>query len=91
MVKEPLGDFFFNWTNGEKKHERFLDDLNKYHYTTRFTDEFDKESIPSLDLVAEIPNNKLATNPFIKARNRHQHLHYSSSQPDHVEKSIVHS
>ena len=46
-----INDIFFIWTHGEEELELFLDELNKYNPNIKFTHEFNKKSIPFLDLV----------------------------------------
>ena len=45
-----IDDVFFIWTHGKEKLEEFLKDFNKYHPNIKLTHEFNKESIPFLDL-----------------------------------------
>ena len=41
---------FFIWTHGKEKLESSWEDFNNYHPNIKFTHEFNKESIPFLDL-----------------------------------------
>ena len=41
---------FFIWTHGKEKLEEFLKDFNNYHPNIKLIHEFNKESIPFLDL-----------------------------------------
>ena len=45
-----IDDVFFIWTHGKEKLEEFLKDFNNYHLIIKLTHEFNKESIPFLDL-----------------------------------------
>ena len=45
-----IDDVFFIWTHGKEKLEEFLKDFNNYHPNIKLTHEFNKESIPFLDL-----------------------------------------
>ena len=67
----------------------FLDELNKHHANIKFTDGFNEESNPFLDLEVKLSYKKLATDLFIKAIDTHQYLHYTSSQPEHIKRSTV--
>ena len=80
---------FFIWTPGEEKLKFFLNDLNKYHSNVNFTHESNKECINFLDLTVSLADNKVSNDLYIKPTDRHQYLHYSSSHPDHIKKSIV--
>ena len=45
-----IDDVFFIWTHGKEKLEEFLKDFNNYHPNIKLIHEFNKESIPFLDL-----------------------------------------
>ena len=45
-----IDDVFFTWTHDKEKLEEFLKDFNNYHLNIKLTYEFNKESIPFLDL-----------------------------------------
>ena len=56
-------DVFFIWTHDEEKLESFIDDLNSYHLSTKFTHESNKGYIPFFDL---------NVNLYIESTDRHQ-------------------
>ena len=82
---------FFILTHGEEKLALFINDANKYHPNIKFSHESNKEHIPFLDLNLKLSGNKLSTNLYIKSTDRHQHLYYTSSHPEHTKKSVVYS
>ena len=45
-----IDDVFFIWTHRKEKLEEFLKNFNNYHPNIKLTHEFNKESIPFLDL-----------------------------------------
>ena len=51
--------------------------------------EFNKESIPFLDLKVSLSGGYLTTDLDIKSTVKHQYLHYTSAHPDHTKSSIV--
>ena len=51
-----IDDVFFIWTHGKEKLEEFLKDFNNYHPNIKLTYEFNKGSIPFLDLIQTIPD-----------------------------------
>ena len=53
--------------------------------------ECNKEHIPFLDLNVKLSGNKLSSDLYIKSTDRHQHLHYMYSHPEHTKKSVVYS
>ena len=45
-----IDDIFFIWEHGEESLEIFLNKLNSFHSTIKFTAEFSKETIEFLDV-----------------------------------------
>ena len=45
-----IGDIFFIWEHGQESLENFLNQLNSFHPTIKFTAEYSKETINFLDL-----------------------------------------
>ena len=83
-----IDDVFFIWTHGKEKLEEFLKDFNNYHPNIKLTHEFNKESIPFLDLKVSLSGGQLTTDLHIKSTDKHQYLHYTSAHPDHTKRSI---
>ena len=86
-----IDDIFFIWTHGQDKLEQFLDDLNKFHPSIKFTHESSRKNVTFLDIDVKFLNGKIITDLHIKATDRHQYLHYTSSHPYHTKRSIVYS
>ena len=86
-----IDDGFFIWKYGEEKLEEFLKDFNNYHPNIKFTFEFNKESIPFLDLQVSLSRRQLTTDLLIKSTDKHQYFHYTYAHPDHTKRSIVFS
>ena len=86
-----IDDVFFIWTHGKEKLEEFLKDFNNYHPNIKLTHEFNKESIPFLDLKVSLSVGQLTTDLHIKSTDKHQYLHYTSAYPDPTKLSIVFS
>ena len=42
--------YFFIWEHGEESLEKFLNKLNTFHLTIKFTAEYSKEAINFLDV-----------------------------------------
>ena len=57
----------------------------------KFTFESNKENINFLEVNINLSNGHLMTNIYIKPKNCHQYLDYSSSHPNHIKHSIVYS
>ena len=77
------------WTHDKGKLEESLKDFNNYQSNIKFTHEFNKESIPFLNLKVSFSGGQLTTDLHIKSTDKHQCLHYTSSHPDHTKSSIV--
>ena len=86
-----IDDVFFIWTHGKEKLEEFLKDFNNYHPNIKLTHEFNKESIPFLDLKVSLSGGQLTIDLHIKSTDKHQYLHYKFAHPDHTKRSIVFS
>ena len=86
-----IDDVFFIWTHGKEKLSLFLEDLNNFHSNIKFFHEVNKESIHFLDHNIRLSDGNISTDLYPKATDRHQFLHYTSSNPDHTKSSIVFS
>ena len=88
LLTRYIDDIFLNWTKTKRELYTFL---NSFHPNIRFTHE---HSINFLDLtVFKGPQfaftNLLDTKTFQKPLNLYQYLHFSSSHPKNVFKSII--
>ena len=86
-----IDDGFLIWTHGKEKLEEFLKDFNKYHPNIKLTHEFNKESIPFLDLRVSLRGGQLTIDLHITSTDKHQYFPYISPHPDHTKGSIVFS
>ena len=86
-----IDDVFLIWTHGKEKLEEFLKDFNNYHPNIKLTHEFNKESIPFLDLRVSLCGGQLTIDLHITSTDKHQYLPYISLHPDHTKRSIVFS
>ena len=86
-----IDDIFFIWTHGKDKLEKFLDDLNSFDNNIKFTHESSKENVTFLDLIVKLSKGRLTTDLHIKDTDRHQYLHFNSSNPGHTKRSIIYS
>ena len=99
--KKPLAwwpyidDIFMLWHHGERELEKFLEFLNCYHPTTKFTANYSRKEIETernfLDVSVRKKNNQLVTDLYIKPTDTHQYLHASSCHIYHSKKSIRYS
>ena len=56
-----------------------------------FTDESSRKNVIFLDVDVKFWNGQIITDLHIEATDRHQYLHYTSSHPHHIQRSIVYS
>ena len=86
-----IDDIFMLWQHGEKELENFLEFLNCYHPTIKFTADYSREEIHFLDVSVRKTNKQLVTDLYIKPTDTHQYLHASSCHVYHSKKSIPYS
>ena len=71
--------------------ENFLNKLNSFHPTIKFTAEDSKETINFLDVNIRLVGGELMTDLLVKPTDTHQFLDPSSSHPYHCKKGIPYS
>ena len=86
-----IDDIFAIWTHGEDKLIKFIDDINGYHRTIKFTTECSRESVTYLDTRITRDGNRLVTDLHTKPTDTHQYLHCRSCHPSHCKTSIAYS
>ena len=86
-----LYDIFFIWTSDEESLTRFIDHMNSFHTTIKFTSEYSTTETHFLDVVIRKEENGLTTDLFVKPTDKHQYLHSTSCHPRHCKTSIAYS
>ena len=86
-----IDDIFFILTHGQDKLEQYLVDLNKFHLSIKLTHESSRNNATFLDVDVKFLNGRIITDLHIKATDRDQYLHYTSSHPYHTKRPIVYS
>ena len=86
-----IDDIFFIWLEGEDKLLQFMKKLHEFHPSLKFTYEYSGTKVNFLDVIVEIDARQLISKPFFKPTDCHRYLHYESSHPPHVKRSIVYS
>ena len=79
------------WQHGEKELEKFLEFLNCYHPTIKFTTSYSRKEINFLEVSVRKKNIQLVTDLYIKPTDTHQYLNASSCHVYHSKKSILYS
>ena len=66
-----------------------MEKFNNFTPNHRFMYESSEKSIPFLDLITAVSEQKSKTTLHIKSTGRHRYLHYASSHPEHTKHSVV--
>ena len=86
-----IDDIFFIWPHGHSTLKDFHHFVNSFHHSIKFTFEISTSEIPFLDVLVKLRSNSISTSVFYKPTDNHQYLHFSSSHPLSLKKSIVFS
>ena len=76
-----IDDIFFIWENREESLRDFIDQVNLFHPTIKFTAEYSKEEVTFEDLNIKLIDGELQTDLFVKPADTHQFLDPTSSHP----------
>ena len=97
IIKKPwlwwryIDDIFMIWQHGEEELKLFLEKLNSFHPSIKFTCEYSREKVSYLDVQVVVREGKLKTDLCVKPTDSHQYLDPSSCHPYHCTKSIPYS
>ena len=97
LMKKPwlwwryIDDIFMIWQHGEDELKTFLEKLNNFHPSIKFTCEYSREKVNYLDVQVIVREGKLITDLYVKQTDSHQYLDPSSCHPYHCTKSIPYS
>ena len=84
-----IDDIFMIWSHGIQAITLFMDILNNYHSTIKFTYEYSKQEISFLDtIVYKTENNELFTKAYHKPTDNKQYLHFHSAHPRKQKESV---
>ena len=85
-----IDDIFLIWTGDQNTLDIFLNEINNIHPTLKFTSSSSATtpSIPFLDTLVSIKNNKISTDLYRKPTDRCQYLLPSSCHPQHITRNI---
>ena len=82
-----IDDIFFIWEHGEESLKVFIEQVNMFHSTIKFTVEYSTEEVNFLDLNIKLIDGEL-TDLFVKPTDTHQFLDPTSCHPYHSKKGI---
>ena len=86
-----IDDVFMVWPFGEGCLNDFLEQINHFHPTIKFTAEWSNSSISFLDVRVLLNQGRITTDLFQKPTDTHQYLHQNSCHPKHCKSSIPYS
>ena len=78
-----IDDIFFMWEHGEELLKEFINKINSFHPTIKFTADWSKEKVSFLDVDVTLNNGVLSTELFVKPTETHQFLDPTSCHPYH--------
>ena len=81
-------DVSFIWEHGEDSLKQFIETLNGFHPTIKFTTERSREGINLLDVNVRLRNRQLETDLYIKPTDTHQFFDSTSCHLYYCKKSI---
>ena len=74
-----IDDLSFIWEQGEESLRNFIDQVNLFQPTIKFTAEYSKEEVNFLDLNIKLSDGKPKADFFVKPTDTHQFLDLTSS------------
>ena len=86
-----IDDIFMIWPHGEDCLKIFIENINSFHPTIKFTADYSKVSVHFLDTTVTIENGSLKTDLFNKPTDKHNYLLPSSCHPPHCTRNIPYS
>ena len=69
----------------------FMRELNTFDSNIKFTYKYSHKIVSFLDLQVDIVESKSISSLFVKSKDGHQYLHYSSGHPENTKRSIIYS
>ena len=98
MIKKPkvrlryIDDIFYIWEHGEDELTKWLEHLNNFHKTIKFTNEWSHTKINFLDTTVKVNiDNKLYTDLYVKPTDTNSYLNYNSAHPPNCKNSLPYS
>ncbi len=86
-----IDDVFAIWDKGQELLQTFLQQINDFHPSIKFTAETSTDRVAFLDTTVILEGNKLHTDLYTKPTDTHQYLSPQSCHPRHCTSSIPYS
>ena len=81
-------DVFMLWQHGEEELKKYLDTINCYHPTIKFTAEYTRPKINILDVTVMKKGYQLVTDLYLKSTDTHLYLNASLCHISQCKKSL---
>ena len=81
-------DVVMLWQHGEQELKKYLDTLNYYHLTIKFTAEYTKPKVNILDVTVMKKGYQLVTDLYLKSTDTHLYFNASLCQTSRCKKSL---
>ena len=86
-----IDDVFAIWDKGQDELENFLQQINTFHNTIKFTAEWSTDPVSFLDTTVILDAGTIHTDLYTKPTDTHQYLSPESCHPKHCTTSIPYS
>ncbi|XP_071802657.1 uncharacterized protein [Asterias amurensis] len=86
-----IDDIFSIWGGDQDSLDEFINHINSFHPTIKFTTEQSLTSVNFLDVTITKSPNGLVTDVYSKPTDTHQYLLSNSCHPSHCKKAIAYS
>ena len=83
-----IDDVFFIWTEGEEGLLEFIERMNTFHNTIKFTVDWSYSRVNFLDTSIILTDSLVTTDLYTKPTDKHQYLRHSSCHPNSCKKGI---
>ena len=83
ILRRYKNDTFFIGEHGGESLKIFIESVNIFHSTIKFTAEYSKEEVNFLDVNTKLIDAELKTDLFVKPTDTHQFSDPTSSHPYH--------
>jgi len=91
LLARLVDDLFLIWNTNLDTINMFINTLNEFHPTIKFTANISQTNIQFLDTIVYKNNNQLLTKLYTKPTDSKQYLHFNSCHPTHTKRSIPYS
>ncbi len=91
MVEVHRQNVFAIWDKGQELLQTFMQQINDFHPSIKFTAETSTDRVAFLDTTVILEGNKLHTDLYTKPTDTHQYLSPQSCHPRHCTSSIPYS